>query len=160
MMGTQANTPLVVDDSLDPVTLRPGQTVYVQYSYSRRQVKINDSYFDALKIDFNNLNAQNVNSVENYAGWLKMTASDLPKGVDITLMNAFVGKYVSKTNNTTRYTEVSYYPQTRVVLKITATSDAQLSSTEFATLTFTEGANSSRVPLVLTTIDVKAQASD
>ncbi|MFC4640518.1 hypothetical protein [Deinococcus hohokamensis] len=144
---SSALTPEVLPTMLSPVTFRPGETRYVQVSYPRSLIKVNDKYFSDLRIDFDNLNGQNVNSVEAYAGWLSLKSAETPRGVGISLDRAAVVKDITRT--TSAQTEVRYFERVRVNLKVTASADAKPGDDDLVTLTFSDGTTDSKVLLVL-----------
>lgn len=141
-------TPELMSSPLATVRIHPGETRYVQFSYSRNMVKVNDQYFNDLRIDFSNVSGQNVNSVEAHAGWLNLRASGLPRGVSVRLDRASVVKEVTHTDSTRLETSVNYYERVRVVLKVTASADAKPGDREMADLTYSDGHTES--PVLLT----------
>lgn len=144
--GSRAVTPQVMASGASPVMLRPGQTVYVQYTYPRDVIKVNDQHFKDLKIDFDNVGGQNVRSVEAYAGWLALKSAALPRGVTLSLSSASLVKEIVETTNTDRATQVRYYERVRVILKASAGADAPAVDDLFA-LTYSDGVDSSEVTL-------------
>ncbi|WP_019010243.1 hypothetical protein [Deinococcus aquatilis] len=137
MMGTQAYNPILLTTPFSAVRVAPGQTVFVQVKYPRGMLGVSDSLFDAVVIDFDKRGTTGeISSAENRADWLKMTASDLPKGVNVQLVQAGLLKDISRTKEKAASVEVNYSEIVRVVLKVTADQDAELGS-KIADLKFT-----------------------
>ncbi|WP_240740851.1 hypothetical protein [Deinococcus sp. Arct2-2] len=137
VMGAQSYSPVVLETPLSAVRIAPGQTVFAQFKYPRGLLGVSENLFDAVIIDFSQrAGVGDVASPENRADWLKMTPSDLPKGVKVELVQAGLLKDIRRTKDKTASVEVSYAEVVRVVLKVTAEPDAALGF-ELAKLNFT-----------------------
>lgn len=127
MMGSQAYNPVALETPFSTVRVAPGQTVFVQIKYPRAMLGVNDNLFDAVTISFDQRTVGgDVSSPEARADWLKMTASDLPKGVNVELTQAYLLKDIRRTKDNSVSVEVSYAEVVRVVLKVTAEPGAEL----------------------------------
>lgn len=147
--GAGSLTPQVMSSYTSPLQVQPGQTLYVQYTYPRGLVRVNDKYFDDLKIDFGNRGGENVRSVSSPAGWLSMTPLSLPQGISVSLVSGAIMKDVVKTNNSGTSTEVKYYERVQATLKVTATAEAQPTTLTRVNLSYSDGNTESEVPLFL-----------
>lgn len=150
--GGASRTPEALATPISVVKLQPGQTRYVQLIYPRSAIRVNDKYFQDLRIDFDNVSGGNVNSVENHAGWLKLKATDLPRGVTVRLDRASVMKEVTHTDKTRTGTTVNYYENVKVILKVTADADAKPVALHVAELTYSDGITDSDVPLSISVV--------
>ena len=136
--GSQVSIPVVASSALSPVSLMPGQTVYVQYTYPNSLIDVPDARFDALKINFDaRENNNEVLSPEAPAVWLNIKVSGLPAGWNVTLAQAYLVKQIGRTRNDSSGTEVRFSDQVRAIYKITAPLDA--ASVESATVSFYDG---------------------
>ena len=148
-MGTQSYNPVVQTTATAPTIVAPGQTVYVQYTYPGDALGIPDSRFDALDINFGSASSgSDVIGPEAEAAWLRMVASGLPAGVQVSLVRATIAKPVSRTTTSGGSVRVSYREVIRVLLKITASEQAE-KGLEIADLTFADGAATDTVPLTI-----------
>ncbi|GGK31344.1 hypothetical protein GCM10008955_26540 [Deinococcus malanensis] len=53
--GGASRTPETLATPMSVVKLQPGQTRYIQIIYPRSAIKVNDKYFQDLRIDFDNV---------------------------------------------------------------------------------------------------------
>lgn len=146
--GGGSGAPQVMSSPVSPVAIKPGQTLFVQYTYPRGAVEVDDQYFDGLTIDFNNRDIDRVRSVSAPAAWLTMTAQGLPKGLDVSLARAFILKEITRTNNTSTGTQVNFFERVQVTLKVTAAPTAEGGS-KTGTLVYSDGKTKSDVPLLV-----------
>ncbi|ANE44188.1 hypothetical protein [Deinococcus puniceus] len=126
VMGAQPYNPVALETPFSVVRVAPGQTVFVQIKYPRAMLGVSESMFDAVVIDFTQRVGVDVASPENRAEWLKMTASDLPKGVNVELVQAGLLKDIRRTKDNSASVQVNYAEVVRVVLKVTAEPGADL----------------------------------
>lgn len=140
-------TPQVMTSLSQPSRVEPGQTVYVQYTYPRSLIDVNDKYFDDLQIDFGDRGGDNVRSVRAPAGWLTMVPADLPEGVSVSLVGASILKEIVSTRETATATQVRFREQVQVTLKVTAAPGANTDDSDVATLVYSDGHTKSPVPL-------------
>ncbi|MFB9993666.1 hypothetical protein ACFFLM_17015 [Deinococcus oregonensis] len=137
VVGAQSYNPVALETPLSVVRVAPGQSLFVQIKYPRNMLGVPESLFDAVVINFaQRAGVGDVASPENRADWLKMTASDLPKGVNVELIQAGLMKDIRRTRDKTDSVEVSFSEVVRVVLKVTAQPDAEL-GLNLAELNFT-----------------------
>lgn len=149
VMGTQSYNPVVQTTATAPTIVAPGQTVYVQYTYPGDALGVPDSRFDALDINFSSASTSDkVIGPEAEAAWLRMSASDLPAGVQVSLVRATIAKPVSTTTTSGGSVRVTYREVIRVLLKVTASEQAT-KGLEIADLTFADGAATGTVPFTV-----------
>ena len=138
ILGSQIFTPVVSSSALTPVSVKAGQTVYVQYSYPRGALDVADARFDNLKISFDQRAANgDVTSQETPATWLNMTVMGLPSTWQVTLADAAIRKEVLGTTFSMSSTNIRYLERLRVVYKVTLPANA--SGREVALLKFMDG---------------------
>lgn len=145
--GTASSNPQVMDSALTPVKIKPGETKYVRYDYSRSAVKVNDQFFKDLKINFNDRSGNNVSTPSAYAPWLKM-APVTEEGVSVSLAYPSIVKDVVNTENSSSSTNVQYYELVRVTLKVVAEASAK-PGLNTVKVTFTDGSSTSTVPVLV-----------
>lgn len=150
-MGVGVSAPQVMASPMTPVTVRPGQALYVRYSYPRTLLKVDDAPFRALEIDFGSRdNSSNVHSASSPVSWLSVTPQDLPPGVDVALAQAFVAKeIVGTTHPSSGATSVNYYERVWVTLKVTAAPTARAGAPKVGTLVYSHDGTQSEVPLLV-----------
>lgn len=148
-MGSQSYNPVVQTSARATTTVAPGQTVYAQYTYPGDALSIPDARFEALDINFGAAQySDKVVGPEAEAAWLRMSASGLPQGVQVSLVSATIAKPISRTNVSGGSVRVTYSEVIRVLLKVTASAQAKR-GLEVADLTFSDGAATGTVPLFI-----------
>ena len=149
--GSQSYSPVVQSDTDDVTVVAPGQTVYVQYTYPGAALGVTGERYKELDINFgaSRYNDQvNVIGPESDAAWLRMSASGLPAGVQVSLVRATIAKPVNQTTRAGGYVTVSYRNVMRVLLKVTASAQAPR-GLEVADLTFSDGPATGTVSLAV-----------
>ncbi len=151
VMGAQSYNPVVQDDVDDVAVVAPGQTIYVQYTYPGAALGVPETRYKNLDINFGGARYSDQVKVvgpEAEAAWLRMSASDLPTGVQVSLVRATIAKSVNQTNHSGDYVQISYRKVMRVLLKLTASAQAEkgLGVTELA---FSDGVATGTVPLAI-----------
>lgn len=148
-VGSQSYNPVVQATATALAVAGPGQTFYYQYTYPGDALGIPDSRFDALDINFDSASSgSNVIGPEAEAAWLRMVASGLPAGVQVSLVRATIAKPVSRTTTSGGSVRVTYSEVIRVLLKVTASEQAA-KGLEIASLTFADGTATGTVPLTI-----------
>jgi hypothetical protein len=147
--GSQSYSPVIQTATNAATTVAPGQTVYVQYTYPGEALGISDARFEALDINFGAAQySDQVVGPEAEAAWLRMSASGLPAGVQVSLVRATIAKPISRTNVSGGSVRVTYNEVIRVLLKVTAADTARLGQS-VAMLTFSDPPSTGTVPLRL-----------
>ncbi|KQQ99372.1 hypothetical protein [Deinococcus sp. Leaf326] len=149
--GSQSYSPVVHSDTDDATVVAPGQTVYAQYTYPGRALGVSDTRYKELKINFgSSVYSDQVSVVgpEAEAAWLRMSASGLPAGVQVSLVRATIARPVDRTTHSGDYVQISYQNVMRVLLKVTASAQAKR-GLEVADLTFSDGTSTGTVPLAV-----------
>ena len=147
--GSQSYTPVVHTTPNEITAVAPGQTVYTQYTYSGDVLGIADARFEALDINFSAAQySDQVVGPEAEAAWLRLSASGLPAGVQVSLVRATIARPISRTNVSGGSVRVTYTEVVRVLLKVTAATTARPGQSA-ALLTFSDGAGTGTVPLRL-----------
>lgn len=151
--GSADYAPLVQPSAESVTRVAPGQTVYVQYTYSRAMLEENDefdTYFDALVFDYSAASAANptVADVTRLAPWLKLKSFEAPKGVTITPTKASIMRKVNKTTVSNGSVNVRYNELFQVMYKVSADANAK-TGVDLATVTFTDGKRDVEVNMLL-----------
>lgn len=126
--GAQADYPIEAPDSFSPVTVLPGQSLYVTVPYARSSIENDqeyDAYFDAIEFDYSavRISTDKVPDAYRDAPWLTLKSVDAPAGITVALVKANIGRVVSQTKVNGTSVNVKYGERFRLQYKISVAAD-------------------------------------
>ncbi|GHF28946.1 hypothetical protein HNQ07_000926 [Deinococcus metalli] len=129
IQGAAGERQLSQNSFLEPVMVRPNESVVVDVPYWRALVETGDEfapYFQALRLDANDRSGPDgrVADVSASAPWLRVQRVAAPDGVGVSMLDARIAKTVTRSEGSGRVINVQYTEVITLRFKVTVSPDA------------------------------------